>query len=245
MTDRCDVPHFDNSIQPTTPVLTAYSHAHYDTATRAVYTSLILSTLLYGCECWALTERLLHRLRVFHAHTVRACDVSCHSQARVGAPHHDWRTLRQARSRLGAPSLTNSHTVRCPCCCNFFNETLRARKSAYFANPGTGQIPRPSASHPVWNPGTTDARRAPHAAHAVGAAGTALLECDRGGLVVRLHSTQLRSQRSVQLREIQKPQTGLVLLPRDPCARSTANKWRDCTHRHDNGCDLPRSLGTA
>ena len=72
MTDRCDVPHFDNSIQPTTPVLTAYSHAHYDTAKRAVYTSLILSTLLYGCECWALTERLLHRLRVFHAQCVRA-----------------------------------------------------------------------------------------------------------------------------------------------------------------------------
>ena len=69
-------------------------------AKRAVYTSLILSILLYGCECWALTERLLHRLRVFHAQCVRACDVSCHSQARVGAPHHDWRTLRQARSRL-------------------------------------------------------------------------------------------------------------------------------------------------
>jgi hypothetical protein len=44
------------------------------------------------------------RVRVLGAHrappppsprlprTVRACDVSCHSQARVGAPHHDWRT---------------------------------------------------------------------------------------------------------------------------------------------------------
>ena len=41
-------------------------------AKRAVYTSLILSILLYGCECWALTERLLHRLRVFHAQCVRA-----------------------------------------------------------------------------------------------------------------------------------------------------------------------------
>ena len=39
---------------------------------RQVYTSLILSILLYGCECWALTERLLHRLRVFHAQCVRA-----------------------------------------------------------------------------------------------------------------------------------------------------------------------------
>ena len=41
-------------------------------AKRAVYTSLILSILLYGCECWALTERLLHRLHVFHAQCVRA-----------------------------------------------------------------------------------------------------------------------------------------------------------------------------
>lgn len=40
-------------------------------AKRAVYTGVVLSILLYGCECWALTERLLHRLRLFHAQCLR------------------------------------------------------------------------------------------------------------------------------------------------------------------------------
>ena len=40
-------------------------------AKRAVYESLVLSVLLYGSECWSLTEELLQRLRVFHAQCLR------------------------------------------------------------------------------------------------------------------------------------------------------------------------------
>ena len=40
-------------------------------AKRAVYISVILAILLYGCECWSLTEKLLSRLRVFHNQCVR------------------------------------------------------------------------------------------------------------------------------------------------------------------------------
>ena len=40
-------------------------------AKRAVYVSVILAILLYGCECWSLTEKLLSRLRVFHNQCVR------------------------------------------------------------------------------------------------------------------------------------------------------------------------------
>lgn len=41
-------------------------------AKRIVYESLILSILLYGAECWCLTEKLLHLLRLFHARCARA-----------------------------------------------------------------------------------------------------------------------------------------------------------------------------
>ena len=41
-------------------------------AKRAVYVSVILAILLYGCECWSLTEKLVSRLRVFHNQCVRA-----------------------------------------------------------------------------------------------------------------------------------------------------------------------------
>ena len=37
-----------------------------------VYTSLILPILLYGAECWSLTEQLLHKLRSFHHRCLRA-----------------------------------------------------------------------------------------------------------------------------------------------------------------------------
>ena len=40
-------------------------------AKRAVYVSVILAILLYGCECWSLTEKLVSRLRVFHNQCVR------------------------------------------------------------------------------------------------------------------------------------------------------------------------------
>lgn len=41
-------------------------------AKSIVYDGLILSILLYGSECWCLTEQLLHLLRLFHARCVRA-----------------------------------------------------------------------------------------------------------------------------------------------------------------------------
>ena len=37
-----------------------------------VYVSFILSILLYGCECWSLTEKLLNKLRAFHHRCVRS-----------------------------------------------------------------------------------------------------------------------------------------------------------------------------
>ena len=36
-----------------------------------VYCSLILPILLYGCECWCLTEEMLRKLRIFHNFCVR------------------------------------------------------------------------------------------------------------------------------------------------------------------------------
>lgn len=41
-------------------------------AKRTVYNGLVLAILLYGCESWALTEKMLGYLRVFHATCVRA-----------------------------------------------------------------------------------------------------------------------------------------------------------------------------
>ena len=39
---------------------------------KTVYLTLVVNILLYGSECWCLTEALLHRLRVFHHGCVRA-----------------------------------------------------------------------------------------------------------------------------------------------------------------------------
>ena len=41
-------------------------------AKKVVYEGLILAILLYGSECWSLTEKLFNKLRVFHARCVRA-----------------------------------------------------------------------------------------------------------------------------------------------------------------------------
>ena len=40
-------------------------------AKRMVYERLVLAILLYGCECWCLTEELYDRLRIFHAQCLR------------------------------------------------------------------------------------------------------------------------------------------------------------------------------
>ena len=54
-------------------------------AKRAVYEAIIISILLYGCECWCLTEVLLNRLRGFHASCVRAM---CRVTRRHTWEHH-------------------------------------------------------------------------------------------------------------------------------------------------------------
>ena len=38
---------------------------------KEAYLTLVVNILLYGSECWCLTEALLHRLRVFHHHCLR------------------------------------------------------------------------------------------------------------------------------------------------------------------------------
>merc|ERR1712185_582537 len=41
-------------------------------AKRAVYVGLVIAILLYGSECWCLTEVLFDRLRTFHGRCVRS-----------------------------------------------------------------------------------------------------------------------------------------------------------------------------
>ena len=48
-----------------------------------IYVSVVLSILLYGCECWALLDSQLSRLEVFHMRCLRTiCRVSLHSHIR-------------------------------------------------------------------------------------------------------------------------------------------------------------------
>ena len=39
---------------------------------KVVYSALVLTILLYGSECWSLTEKLYNRLRAFHFRCVRS-----------------------------------------------------------------------------------------------------------------------------------------------------------------------------
>ena len=51
-------------------------HISYQTK-KVVYVTLIINILLYGAECWCLTETLLHQLRSFHHHCIRVmCGVT-------------------------------------------------------------------------------------------------------------------------------------------------------------------------
>jgi hypothetical protein len=44
-----------------------------------IYSSLVLSVLLYGSECWCLTKQLFHRLRAFHRKCARTmCQITMH-----------------------------------------------------------------------------------------------------------------------------------------------------------------------
>jgi hypothetical protein len=74
-----------------------FSSCNISTAAKhSVYTSVILSILLYGCECWSLTEQLLDRLRVFHNQCIR-------SMCRV-TRKHTWEhriSSAELRARIG------------------------------------------------------------------------------------------------------------------------------------------------
>lgn len=65
-------------------------------AKRAVYTSAILSILLYGCECWSLTKKLLNRLRVFHNQCIRTM---CRVTLKHTWDHHI--SSAELRQRIG------------------------------------------------------------------------------------------------------------------------------------------------
>jgi hypothetical protein len=46
-------------------------------AKHVVYLVVVMSILLYGCECWSLTVAMVHKLKCFHARCVRCmCGVS-------------------------------------------------------------------------------------------------------------------------------------------------------------------------
>ena len=69
-------------------------------AKKAVYDAIVLSTVLYGCETWSLTEELYRRLRCMHAHHLRAmCRVS---RSQAWEPHISTQELGQ---RLGLDSI--------------------------------------------------------------------------------------------------------------------------------------------
>ena len=69
-------------------------------AKRAVYVGLVLSILLYGSECWCLTEVLFNRLRSFHRRCVR-------EMSRVSMKHSREHRLSDSelRSRLGLQTI--------------------------------------------------------------------------------------------------------------------------------------------
>jgi hypothetical protein len=64
-------------------------HLKTNEAKVAVYNSLVLSILLFGCESWSLTQRLRNKLRTFHRGCVRdMCLLNMWHVARAAVPHH-------------------------------------------------------------------------------------------------------------------------------------------------------------
>ena len=78
-----------------------FSSRHIKLRTKkAVHLAIVVNILLYGAECWCLTEELLDRLRVFHNQCVRAmCGVKLWHQWRHGIRN------RELRRRLKMESL--------------------------------------------------------------------------------------------------------------------------------------------
>ena len=78
--DDADV---DNRIKSATGVFGALKKSIFRTryikpcTKKNVYTTIILSILLYGSESWCLTEKLMNRLRTFHNQCIRTmCGVT-------------------------------------------------------------------------------------------------------------------------------------------------------------------------
>ena len=65
-----------------------------------MYEAIIMSTTLYGCECWSLTEPLSHRLRVMQAQHFRAMSRITRKHA---WDHHI--STQQLGRELGIPSI--------------------------------------------------------------------------------------------------------------------------------------------
>ena len=66
-------------------------------AKALVYVTLILAILLYGAECWCLTEKLYARLRAFHARSIRAI---CRVNRKHTRDHHISNEMLQTRTGI-------------------------------------------------------------------------------------------------------------------------------------------------
>jgi len=102
---------------------------------KVVYVTLIINILLYGSECWCLTETLLHQLRSFHHHCIRVmCGVT---------RWHVWRHhIRNAelRKRLRLETL------------DFYVELRQLRWAGHVARMGYERISRRFLTSWVFNP---------------------------------------------------------------------------------------------
>ena len=87
-TDDCDV---DTRIKKACSAFGAlkkciFSSPHIiESVKGSVYQALILPILLYGSECWSLTEEMLHKIRNFHNRCVRTM---CRVNLRHTHIHH-------------------------------------------------------------------------------------------------------------------------------------------------------------
>ena len=105
------------------------------TAKRRVYEGLILAILLFGSECWVLTERMRQRLRSFHAQCLRT--MRSVKRSRQRCEHISTHELAQ---QMGLDSMDNyvhrrqlrwlGHVSRMP-----FHRTPRRMLTSWVATP--------------------------------------------------------------------------------------------------------------
>lgn len=113
-----------------------FSSRHIKLRTKkAVYLAIVVNILLYGAECWCLTEELLDRLRVFHNQCVRAmCGVKLWHQWRHGIRN------RELRKRLKMESLDQLVAAR------------KLRWAGHVARMGHERLPRRFLTSWIRNP---------------------------------------------------------------------------------------------